>query len=209
VTSSKSYSADNASFTFNTGFGNKTVYVWFKDTSNNISDRASASIRYNSFKVPDTVFASGYEGVTETFGEDYDYLANPPSLIDNGDGTVTDQNTNLVWQQQDDGTVRDWSSSVTYCSDLSLGGQTDWRLPTAFELQTIVDYGKENPAIDTTYFPNHVSNQPHTPADHFWSATEQINSPTVAWMVRFQSGHVGHRGKADYSYVRCVHFFGG
>jgi hypothetical protein len=65
-------------------------------------------------------------------------------------GTVTDMKTHLVWQQRDDGMTRTWDSAGTYCAGLSLDGE-GWRLPTIKELQTIVDYSKTNPSIDSRF----------------------------------------------------------
>jgi hypothetical protein len=77
-------------------------------------------------------------------------------LIDNGDGTVTDQSTGLMWQQADDGTVRNWLVSLDYAENLTLAGHDDWRLPNAHELQSIVDYSRSvqssgSPAIDPVF----------------------------------------------------------
>ncbi len=76
---------------------------------------------------------------------------------DNGDNTVTDNATGFMWQQDDNGEGVNWDSALGYCEDLSLGDYTDWRLPNAKELQSIVDY-TESPdttgfaALDSDYF---------------------------------------------------------
>ncbi len=69
------------------------------------------------------------------------------SHTDNGDGTVTDGATGLVWQKSDDGVGRNWQEALVFCDDLSLGGSSDWRLPNAKELQGLVDYTR---SPDTT-----------------------------------------------------------
>jgi len=69
------------------------------------------------------------------------------NFIDNGDGTITDLATGLMWQMSDDGQVRDWEEALAYSEDLTLGEHSDWRLPNAKELQSIVDYTK---SIQTT-----------------------------------------------------------
>ena len=74
-------------------------------------------------------------------------------FIDNGDGTISDLASGLMWQMSDDGNTRDWEEALDYCEDLSLAGYDDWRLPNAKELQSIVDYTKSvqttgTPAID-------------------------------------------------------------
>ena len=60
----------------------------------------------------------------------------------------------------------------------ALCGFTDWRLPSIRELQTLVHYGAQNPAIDPTYFPD-------TQASIFWSASSYGPNPANAWVVFF------------------------
>jgi len=146
------------------------------------------------YLLPDTGQTNNY---TNTFGEDSDYTINAPSFTNNGDGTVTDHNTGLIWQQQDDETKRTWSDAGTYCSNLSLGGYSDWRLPEAYELQTIVDFGTFNPSIDTTYFPN-------TRLWYYWSSTARVSDSSYVWFVIFSYGYVSYYSKASSLYVRCV-----
>jgi hypothetical protein len=71
--------------------------------------------------------------------------------VDNGDGTVTDTDTGLVWQQADDGVERNWEDACQYCQDLVFGGYEDWRTPRIDELRTILDYSRDNPAIDPVF----------------------------------------------------------
>ena len=84
---------------------------------------------------------------------------------DNGNGTVTDSATGLVWQKCSNGmnatscsgsvSTLTWSSAITYCEGLTLGGRSDWRLPNINELGSIIDYTKSSvPTIDSTAFPN-------------------------------------------------------
>jgi hypothetical protein len=61
-------------------------------------------------------------------------------LLDNGDGTVTDVATGLMWMQADSGGAMDWEDALAYAEALELAGYDDWRLPNAKELQSIVDY---------------------------------------------------------------------
>ncbi len=72
-------------------------------------------------------------------------------FTDNGDGTITDNDTGLMWQQQDDGIERTWQDAITYCDALTLAGHDDWRLPTVEELGRIVDYSKHDPAINKVF----------------------------------------------------------
>ena len=148
-----------------------------------------------SFKMPDTNQTLSY---TPTFGEDHDYLISVPSYTDNGNGTITDNVTGLIWQKQDDNTAKTWDDAKTYCSNLSLGGQTGWRLPTRIELISLVDYGAYQPAVNATYFPN-VSL-------YYWSSTTLALYTVQAWFVDFYDGSTFYITKtAAYASARCVH----
>lgn len=119
------------------------------------------------------------------------------SFIDNGNGTVTDSDTGLMWQKEDDDVTRTWESAITYCEGLSLGSYSDWRLPNIKELESITDDTKYNPPIDTTYFPN-------TKSTIYWSSTTNMTTPSYALIVGFGAGDVGYGLKSGIYYVRCV-----
>ena len=78
------------------------------------------------------------------------------TFVDNGDGTISDLATGLMWQAFDDGQVRNWEEALSYSEELALADYSDWRLPNAKELQSIVDYSKSlqatnSPAIDDMF----------------------------------------------------------
>jgi len=191
-----SYST-SVSFSLSSGSGNKTVSVWYKDAARNISAASSDSI-FRSNKLPDTGQTANLVGSVGD-GEDSDYLINAPSYTDNGDGTTTDDNTGLMWQQQDDGSTYNYANAETYCSSLSLAGHNDWRLPNEVELQSIVDYGKTTaPMIDELAFPN-------TQSSIYRASTNDANDTVFAWVVHFYYGTLYTSFKAGRTYyVRCV-----
>ena len=88
---------------------------------------------------------------------------------DMGDGTVLDQATQLIWQQADDGQARAWPDALAYCAGLSLAGRTDWRLPNAKELQSIIDYSRR-PAIDPVF-------KLSEPNAYGWTSTTHLEGP--------------------------------
>ena len=117
--------------------------------------------------------------------------------------TVTDNVTGLVWQKTDDNTTRTWEQAWDYCTDNipALPG-AGWRLPTAKELISIVDYGTLHPAINTDAFPG-------TNSSYYWSATTLADYAGDAWYVDFHSGNVLYDDlhiydKSRPNYVRCV-----
>jgi hypothetical protein len=145
------------------------------------------------YKLPDTGQTDSY---TNTVGEDHDYLINPPSFIINDNVTVTDNNTLLMWQRQDDNTTRAWADAEPYCSGLTHGGYSDWRIPEPYELQTIVDYGKSaSPSLNATYFTV-------TATQYYWSTNYLGNSR--AWTLDFGGGFMGEIAKSNSLNVKCV-----
>ncbi len=105
------------------------------------------------------------------------------SYIDNGDGTVTDDATGLTWQQADNGEGIDWPSALSYCEALDVGGNEDWRLPNAKELQSIVDYSKspdttDSAAIDSVFGTSSITNEGGV-ADFptYWTSTTHVSYP--------------------------------
>ena len=90
-----------------------------------------------------------------------------------------------------------WQNALKYCSNLTMDGKSDWRLPNVKELQSIVKYISPAPTIDTTSFLN-------TKSDGYWSATTYASSPTNAWVVTFYDGNVYSNTKSYSYYVRCV-----
>jgi len=69
-------------------------------------------------------------------------------LEDNGDGTITDRDSRLMWAQKDSyadlGICLDYTESLKYVNNLTTGGYTDWRFPTLRELVTLYDETQEN-----------------------------------------------------------------
>jgi len=138
-------------------------------------------------------------------------------------GCVLDNVTGLMWEvKTNDGGLRDWNKtytnySATYNPSNSYGtatdtsgfvtavnatnlcGHSDWRLPTADELQSIVDYGVAypGPTIDTTWFPN-------TQGSLFWSASPYVGVSSNAWFVYFYDGYVNVYYRSNDYYVRLV-----
>jgi Protein of unknown function (DUF1566) len=119
-------------------------------------------------------------------------------MIGNGNGTVTDESTGLMWQQETPDKPMDWKSSAEHCKYLRLAGYTDWRLPTNKELISLVDYSRHNPAINTTYFPTTVV------SSLYWSSTTYASDTLLVWGVYFYNGHEYLNYQNGSLYVRAV-----
>ncbi len=132
-------------------------------------------------------------------------------FVDNGDGTVTDTCTGLLWQQDtadvnEDGQIVPlddaliWCDALAYCENLSFARHNDWRLPNVRELQSIVDYGRFNQAIDPKF---------GALSEFYWSSTSYADAPDDAWGIGFNVGGVYIRPKLgdfdfSFNYVRAV-----
>ncbi len=78
-------------------------------------------------------------------GQDAQYAGFQPFYVDNGDGTVSDLVTGLMWQQ-DPGAKMTWDAAVAGAESSSLGGYTDWRLPTIKEQYSLIQFDGTDPS---------------------------------------------------------------
>ncbi len=104
-------------------------------------------------------------------------------FMDNGDGTVTDRSTGLMWTQADSGRGMNWQEALDYAGNLRIGGHDDWRLPNAKELQYIVDYSRspehtQTPAMDPVFETTGVINEAgQRDYPFFWTSTTHLDGP--------------------------------
>ncbi len=113
-----------------------------------------------------------------------DYGAN--QFVDNGDGTITDLATGLMWQQADSAAGLDWQDALAHAQNLVLAGHDDWRLPSAKELQSLVDYTRSpathgTAAIDPVFSCSTITDEGG--GDNFpcyWSSTTHANWTATA-----------------------------
>jgi hypothetical protein len=150
---------------------------------------------------------------------------------DNGDGTITDRRTKLMWEKKgDDGGLHDKDNSYTWSDDGSgsetiwdwlqeinaengtgFAGHDDWRIPNVRELQSMVDYGQYNPAVDPVFNTNctpgvDVVQGSCQLANNGWTSTTSAGFPDLAWLVNFITGEVydTNGAKVNGTFVRAV-----
>jgi len=101
---------------------------------------------------------------------------------DNGDGTITDRATGLTWMKADSGRGMDWPSALEYAENMEFAGHSDWRLPNAKELQSIVDYTRspdntDSAAIDPVFECTPIQNEGgRKDYGQYWTSTTHIGS---------------------------------
>jgi hypothetical protein len=152
-------------------------------------------------------------------------------FTDNGDGTITDNKTGLMWEKKDQsGGIHDWGNKytwgltfspytmngtmvTTFLATLNAGvgfaGHTDWRIPNQNELLSLVNYQNVKPAVDTAFNTScaascTVLTCSCTQSTFYWSSTTSQGNPSYAWFVSFYVGYVSSYSKSDFYYVRAV-----
>jgi hypothetical protein len=157
----------------------------------------------------------------------------PPAFRDNGDGTITDLATGLMWEKKCDGcgglhdfaldlrwsgngdemTVWDWQSKVNREASSGFAGHSDWRIPNVKELQTIVDYERFNPAVTRTFDGDRcglgctdirTAACSCTAMSAYWTSTTFAGRPADAVVVAFHLGLIETRAKSAFARVRAV-----
>ena len=135
-------------------------------------------------------------------------LPRPLSYTDNGDGSVTDGVTGLVWEKTPASTIACPGSNIdppgsctpseaaAYCA--SKGGA--WRLPTRRELMTLVDYDvmPPGPTIEAGAFPGSAS-------ETYLTSSPYAADATQTWAVSFVNGNSAGRAASANGWVRCVY----
>ncbi len=108
-----------------------------------------------------------------------------PRFTDNGDDTLTDNLTGLMWEKIIDDTDRTWEEALTYCNGLPLAGHNDWRLPNINELESLVNYSATDQTVwlsgpSDSWFENTLI------SDLYWSSTTTTGTINAAFLL-----HVG------------------
>ena len=111
-------------------------------------------------------------------------------FVDNGDGTVTDTKSGLMWASQDNGVPVNWPDAMDYCENLQTAGYEDWRMPTLAELSSLYNPNTQN---KNGY---HTIGLITTTAQSCWSAETRGDSAgrfnftygKKYWLRRFYSG---------------------
>ncbi len=146
------------------------------------------------------------------------------AYVDNGDGTITDLNTGLMWEKKSrDGTIHDWANTYTWADAFAVhvaglnssafAGHTDWRVPNVRELQSIIYYETFHPAVNPVFNTGCVPGCTVTTcscmrwegiSSIYWSSTSVALDPTVYWGVYFGFGFAADALRGYDGLVRAV-----
>lgn len=127
-----------------------------------------------------------------------------PRFIDNANGTVTDNLTDLIWLKNANCfSTQNWTAALISANVLASGacGLTDgstvgqWRLPNINELESLVDISRYNPALPAGH--------PFTSVQsgiYYWSSSS-VQNTNYASSVILGDGYIGYNSKGSTSYV--------
>ena len=179
--------------TIDTEFFTNTIDSWYWSSSAYASNPYIAGMEAFIYGSSSGGYKSDYRYVRAVRGGlSSDILP----YTDNGDGTVTDTSTGLMWQQGGINYIGTWEQALAYCERLDLGGYTDWRLPSINELLSIVDFS-QTPTINFTHFPD-------TATLWYWSSTTHAYFSNSARAVDFFNGYETLSSKGSSEYTRAV-----
>ena len=111
-------------------------------------------------------------------------------------------------EYKEGGRVWTWNGAKKYCRGLTLGGYSDWRLPTIEELKKLLTKSNNTNSSGYQYYikKEFVENMPplngESPYAFFWTSTERDSSS--AWFVNFIVGIDFWYGKTGHRYALCV-----
>ena len=103
---------------------------------------------------------------------------------------LTDHRTGLSWLLAENEAPLSQAAAKSHCHQTQTGGHSDWRLPTAIELSTLI-----HPIRHGQAFPNGQ-------AAAYWSSTPNAANNDQTWTVDFSTGLLG--SDVETAYARCV-----
>ncbi len=116
-------------------------------------------------------------------------------FINNGNGTVTDTQTNLMWATRDNGSDITWDDAKRYCKNYSVGGYSDWRMSTLEELQSL--YGHRYSSQSDCGKTVHIISLIHFSGYAVWSSDTGDIVETAAWQYNFDKGRSDAKDRRD------------
>jgi hypothetical protein len=127
------------------------------------------------------------------------YLFSDTLQRDDSAQTVYDSKTSLIWQDSKDAQELRLThqEAIDYCTNLTIGDVTTWRLPSLVELTSIVTPNKYNPSIDNIF--------QNTSRSGFYWTSDIVKGRSAAYYVRFDFGRDGSINMTSKNNVRCVY----
>ncbi len=118
-----------------------------------------------------------------------------PRFTDNGNGTVTDNLTGLMWVKAPHAlpgnAAMNWSDAIDFCNALTYATRSDWRLPNSLELRSLLDASQHSPALPVGHPFTGVLN------NNYWTSTTTPFNANEAWQILVSSGFMANLSKTS------------
>jgi hypothetical protein len=188
-----------ASYTFSTVTATHTISASFAPNGN--TNNAATDLPKSGQTL---IYASGDDGYFQA-GTEWQ----TPRFTDNGDGTVTDTLTGLMWLKDGGCLYKSWSTALSTITDFSgnpakyncaeyIGSYSDWRLPNMREIESLINFGVSNSSgwLNSNGFKN--------VKPYYWVSTSYAASTSYAWMVNLLNGTTAYNSKKNSYYMLPV-----
>ena len=116
---------------------------------------------------------------------------------DDNNDIVTDNVTNLMWEDQSSVTSGNYEIAIAHCDNLALGNYENWRLPTIDELMGLIEINKSGPTISDDFNNTKIDN-------YYWTTTLHVANPQENWTAHFGNGTPYLTKRTNNAYARCV-----
>lgn len=171
-------------------------------------DKVEKDHSYAAGRLVGTLEAGGPAGIPKTGQTDFYRTGGdgdlevglpetPPRFTDNGDLTITDNATGLMYLKTPEASLgapfnstQNWNDAIDACLAVDFAGHDDWRLPNYYELLLINDLGRISPSVDPTFFPEMRTHR-------YWTSTTYKGIVTRAWYISMTNAIPAFRTKTD------------
>ncbi len=163
--------------------------------------------KFNENLVPDNMkqFKSDVEQVPREHVELPPKIVRSGRFIDNGDGTVTDIETSLMWVKNgwriDLVSSETWWNAQKICSEFRQSGYSDWRVPSIEEWRSLIDKKMQWPAmVEPNPFENIIVRMPYWTRNS-WTKKSPGAYSSRAYIVMLHSGIFYHQNKKERAFI--------
>ncbi len=126
-----------------------------------------------------------------------------PRFTDNGNGTITDNLTGLIWLKNANCFgAQTWQDALNSAKTLNSGEcglsdgsvEGDWRLPNRNEMRSLIDYSRYSPAISLSHLFSNIMTL-------YWLSTAYANDTAYVWSINMWDGYINVDSRGNYYYV--------
>lgn len=116
-----------------------------------------------------------------------------------GEQVVEDVNTGFKWRKVPMHKTYSLGGAMKHCDNISFADDR-WDLPTPQQLLTIIDNGRDHPALNTEFFPE----MPDSDDSYLWTGNFCYFNFSFYWTAGIHDGEIMHMNDETTQYFMCV-----